>query len=118
MTAMVSTAAMAEDHRLEFEAGNARSDVQSGLALHADRLQRIGVARSTDEKVAAAADTDRSVGADAAIGAGEPAKAQPRGRRGDGPGELRLRGDADIDADAPHRRDIGLGPAARALEHA
>src|SRR5581483_5923024 len=111
-------AAMAEADRLELDAGNARRDIQSGLALHADRLQRIGVARTADQEVAAAADADRRIGADAAIGAGESAEAEPRGGCVNGPDELCLRGDAEIDADAPHGRDIGLGPPAAALEHA
>src|SRR5262245_8704262 len=115
---MMPAAAMSEAHGLEIEAGDACSNVQSGLALNADRLQRIGVARSADEEIATAADADRRVGADAAIAAGELAIAEPRGRRGDRPGELRLRSNAYIDADAPHRRHVGLGAAARALEHA
>ena len=35
--------ARAELDRLQLEAGNAGGDVQSGLALHAERLQRVGV---------------------------------------------------------------------------
>src|ERR1700756_2061206 len=115
---MVPATAMSETDWLKLEAGNACGHVQPGLALHADRLQRVGIARSAHQEIATAADADRGVGADAAICAGERAKAEPRGRRGDGPGELRLRGDADVDADAPHRRDIALRTAARALEHA
>jgi hypothetical protein len=115
---MMPAAAVAEADGLELEAGDTGGDVQPGLALHADRLQRIGVARSADQEIAAAADTDRCIGADAAVSAGKATEAEPRGRRGDGPGELRLLGDADVDADTPHGRDIGLRPAARALEHA
>src|SRR6201994_1112178 len=118
VTAMMPAAAMAEGDRLELDAGDAGSDIQSGLALHADRLQRIGIARTADQEIAATADADRRVGADAAIGAGEFAEAEPAGRRIDGPPHLRLRGDAEIKADAPQGRDIGLGPAARALEYA
>src|SRR5262245_52661284 len=118
MTAMMPATMMSKNHRLELEAGDACRHVQSGLTLHTDRLQRVSVARSAHQEIATAADADRCVGADAAILTGEPAETEPRGRRGDGPGELRLRGDADVDADAPHRRDVGLGPAARALEHA
>src|SRR6201994_4850738 len=118
VTAMMPAAAMAEGDRLELDAGDAGSDIQSGLALHADRLQRIGIARTADQEIAATADADRRVGADAAIGAGEFAEAEPRGWCVNGPDELRLRGDAEIDADAPHGREIGLGPPAAALEHA
>src|SRR6201996_8447803 len=118
VTAMMPAAAMAEGDRLELDAGDAGRDIQSGLALHADRLQRIGIARTADQEVAAPAAADRRIGADAAIGAGEFAEAEPRGWCVNGPYELRLRGDAEIDADAPHGREIGLGPPAGALEHA
>ena len=50
-------------------------DVQSGLALHAERLQRIGILRTADEEIAAEADADRGIGADAAIIAGKIAAA-------------------------------------------
>src|SRR6185312_16924697 len=115
---MMRQAAMAEADRLELEPGDTGRDIQSSLALHADRLQRIGVALTTDQEIAAAADADRRIGADAAIGAGEIAVTEPRVRCIDRPGELGLRGDADIDAEAAHGGDIGFGPAARALEHA
>ena len=111
-------AAMPEFNRLEVEAGDARRHIQSGLALQADRLQSVGIVRATDQEIAAAANAYRRIGADAAIGAGEFAKAEPRGWCVNGPDELRLRGDAEIDADAPHGRNIGLGPPAGALEHA
>src|SRR6185437_6338880 len=104
---MMRQAAMAEADRLELEPGDTGRDIQSGLALHADRLQRIGVALTADQEIAAAA-----------IGAGEIAVTEPRVRCIDRPGELGLRGDADIDAEAAHGGDIGFGPAARALEHA
>jgi hypothetical protein len=32
--------------RLQFDTGNAGRDVQPGLALHADRLQRVGILRT------------------------------------------------------------------------
>ena len=64
---MMPATAMAEADRLELEAGDAGRDVEPGLALHADRLQRVGIARAADQEIAAAADADRRVGADAAI---------------------------------------------------
>src|SRR5579859_6492244 len=115
---MMPAAAMTEANRLELDAGDAGRDVQPGLALHADRLQRIGIAGTADQKIAAAADADRRIGADAAIGAGEFAVAEPAHGRVDGPGELGLRGDAEIDADAPYGRHIGLGATAGTLEDA
>src|ERR1700761_5184353 len=86
--------------RLEVETGNAGRDVQAGLALHADRLQRIGVARTTDQEVAAAADADRGVGANAAIAAGKRAVADRANRCINRPGKLGALGDAEIEAEA------------------
>src|SRR5262245_31421042 len=51
--------------RLQLNIGNTGGDVQSGLTLHADRLQRVGILRTANEKIAAKADADRGVGADA-----------------------------------------------------
>jgi hypothetical protein len=70
MPAMV-VPARGELDRLQFEAGDAGGDVQPGLALHAERLQRVGIGRTAHQEVAAAADADRCIGADAAIAAGE-----------------------------------------------
>ena len=86
--------------RLQFEAGDAGGDVQAGLALHADRLQRVGILRSADQKITAAADTHGSIGAEAAIRAGEIAAPDPAVRRIHRPGKLGLLGDADIQAEA------------------
>jgi hypothetical protein len=71
MAAMVVVPARGELNRLQFEAGNAGRDVQPGLSLHAERLQRVGVGGTANQEVAAAADADRGIGADAAIAAGE-----------------------------------------------
>ncbi len=62
--------------RLQVNAGDAGGDVQPGLALHADRLQGIGIARTANQKVAAETDADRCVGADAAVAARERAASQ------------------------------------------
>src|SRR6478752_1889901 len=56
--------ARAEVDRLQLEAGNAGGDVQSGLALHAERLQRVGIRGTAHQEVAAATDADRCIGAD------------------------------------------------------
>src|SRR5690242_17399356 len=114
---MMDAAAMSEADRLELDAGNAGGDIQAGLSLHADRLQCIGIARTADQEVAPATDADRRIGADPAITASKLAKTEPGRRRADRPGELRLRSDAEIEANAPDGRDIGFGAAARALEH-
>ena len=110
--------AMREADRLELNAGDAGRDIQSGLALHADRLQRVGIGRTADQEIAAAADADRRIGADAAVGPCKFAASEPDVRRIDGPFESGLLGDAEIDADPTQRRDIGFGTAALALEYA
>ena len=115
---MMVVPARGELDRLQFEAGDAGSDVQSGLALHAERLQRVGVGGTADEEIAAAADADRRVGADAAIAAGEFAAPEPGIRCIDSPGQLGLRGDAEVETDALHFGEIGFRPAAIAAEHA
>src|SRR6478672_822785 len=94
--------------RLQLDAGDTGGDVEPGLALHAERLQRVGVGRSADQEVAAAADADRCIGADAAIAAREFAATKPAVRRIDGPGKLGLLGDPEIEADAAHGRDVRL----------
>ena len=102
---MMPMAAMAEANRLKLKARDASRDIQSGLPLHADRLQPIGIAGAADQEVAAAADADRRIGADAAIAAGKLAVSEPCGRRTDGPGDPRLRGDAEI---KPETRTVAI----------
>ena len=70
---------MAEPDRLQFDIGDSGRDVQAGLALHADRLQRVGILRTADQEVAAETDADRRIGADAAVIAGEFAASKPAG---------------------------------------
>ena len=71
MAAMIVPARTTGDIRLQLDAGDPGGDVQPGLALHADRLQRVGIGRTADQEIAAAADADRRIGADTAIGACE-----------------------------------------------
>src|SRR5689334_3692489 len=96
--------------RLQLNIGNAGRDVQPGLALHADRLQRIGILRTADKEITAEADTDRRIGADAAVTAGKFAAADTADRRIDGPGQPNLIGEAEVDAVAADGCDIGLRP--------
>src|SRR5258708_38020517 len=107
-----------EPDRLQIDVGDPGRDIQSGLALHADRLQRVGIRRAADQKVAAKADADGSVGADAAVIAREIAAPTRAGRRIHRPGTPGLIGEAEINTIAPDGCDIGLGTAAFALEHA
>src|ERR1035437_2129688 len=110
-------AAMRELDRLQFDIGYSGRDVQPGLALHADRLQRVGILRPPDQEVAAEPHPDRCVGADAAVIAGEIAVSDPAGRRVHRPSQSCLLGDAEIDAVPADGCDIGFGAAAFALEH-
>jgi DNA polymerase-3 subunit alpha len=100
------------------EADNAAGHIHAGLALQAERLKREGVLRTAPQQVAAAAETERDIAADAAIVAGEVAAADTAGRRMNGPGEAGVLGDAEIDAEAGDMRQIRLGPAAFAAEDA
>jgi hypothetical protein len=58
---MLAIAARRELHRLQIEGRHAGCDIQSGLPLHADRLQGIGILRAADQKIAAEADPDRGL---------------------------------------------------------
>src|SRR5437879_866715 len=42
--------------RLQLQIGDPGGNVQPGLALHAERLQCVGIGRTTDQEIAAAAD--------------------------------------------------------------
>lgn len=106
-----------EADRPQFETGDTGRDVQPGLALQADRLQRIGIRGAADEKITAAADADRSVEADAAIIPGQTAATEPAVRCIHRPGELGLLGDAEIETQTAHGGDIGFRTAAFAPEH-
>src|SRR4051812_19421940 len=75
---------------LQFEPCDACGDIEPGLSLHADRLQGVGIRRTADQEVAAAADADGGVGADAAIAAGQFAASKPAVRRAHRPGESGL----------------------------
>ena len=70
-----------KSERLQFEISDAGRDVQPGLALHAERLQCVGILRPADKKVAAATDPDRCIGADATVITREVAASNPAGRR-------------------------------------
>src|SRR5277367_4299849 len=78
---MVIIAAGTAAVRFQLDVGNTGGHIQPGLALHAERLQRIGVRRTADQEVAAAADPYRCIGADAAIISGEIAVSDPCVRR-------------------------------------
>src|SRR5260221_14064388 len=104
--------------RLQLDPGDPGGTIEPGLALHAERLKRVRVRRPADQEIAAATDADRRVGAEATVIAGEIAAADAAVRRIHRPGQLSLRGDAEIEAIAAHGRDVGFGTPPLALEHA
>jgi hypothetical protein len=87
-----------EPDRLQLDISDPGRDIQSGLALHADGLQRVGIPRTADQKVAAETDPNLRVGADAAVVAREIAATDPAGRCIDRPGKSGLIGEAEINA--------------------
>src|SRR5260370_14254365 len=111
-----ASTAMGEPDRLQLDIGARGCDVQSGLALHADGLQRIGIRRAADQKIAAAADADGSVGSDATVVAREIAASKPPRRCIHRPGKSGLIGEAEIHAVAADGCDVWFGTAAFALK--
>src|SRR5258707_11380599 len=97
--------------------GSAGRDVQSGLALHADGLQCIGIRRAADQKIAAETDADGSVGSDATVVAREIAASKPPRRCIHRPGKSGLIGEAEIHAVAADGCDVWFGTAAFALKY-
>src|SRR5580704_14483948 len=95
---VIMPAAVTGPERLQLDIGDTGGDVQSGLALHADRLQRVGILRTADQEITAATDADRRVGADAAVIAAEFAATDPSHRCIHRPGKPGLFGEAEIDA--------------------
>src|SRR5579863_8196327 len=74
---MVPVMPAPELDRRQFDIRDAGRDIQPGLALHAERLQPVGILRTADQKVAAETDTDRRVGAQATVIAREFAALKP-----------------------------------------
>ena len=67
--------------RTEFQAFQSGGNVQSDLALHAERLKRDGVVGAADQHIAPGADADRGAALHAGIRAGEIARRQTRDRQ-------------------------------------
>src|ERR1700730_15738406 len=89
---MPAMSARHEQNGLQLDIRYPGRDVQPGLALHADGLQRIGIRRTADQKIAAETDPDRGVGADTAVIAREIAAANTAGRCVHRPGKFGLVG--------------------------
>src|SRR6266849_6872775 len=87
----------------QLEAGNAHRDIESGLSLEAQRLQREGILRAAHQRIGVAADHDRGAGSKPAVVAGKIAGADPARGREHRPTQCRLLREADIEADPPHQ---------------
>src|SRR5258705_13415207 len=98
---MPARTAMGDPDRLQLDIGYPGRDVQSGLALHADGLQRIGIRRAADQKIAAETDADGSVGSDATVVAREIAASKPPRRCIHRPGKPVRTGEAEFNPEPP-----------------
>src|SRR5215468_5021235 len=90
----------------EFQAFEARSDVESDLALHAERPERDRIVGAADQHVAPQADTDRRAALRAGIVAREVAGPEAVDRREHAPRQRSLLGDAEVEADFADSRDV------------
>src|SRR5262245_61651280 len=89
---------------LQFQVRDACGDAQTGLALHAHRLQCGRVVRTAEQQIAADPDADRAARRDTAVLAGKIAAANvPRGRD-HAPGYARRLISADVNA---YEHDLG-----------
>ena len=100
-------------NRLQLQRRNAAGRANACLALKADGLQRDRVVRTAEQCVDTGADAERCVGGSADVDAAEVARRA--GRRVDRPRQHGGLVDADVEADAPDRRNIamacaGMGP--------
>src|SRR5262245_47657044 len=95
-------------HRTQLEAGHGGDDIESGLALDADRLQGERIAEPADEAVRADANADRGSRRSADISAGERALPDPRRRREHGPSQADVVGEADLRSEARNIRLVKL----------
>src|SRR5215467_13136778 len=91
----------------QIDAGDACSDVQTGLALERKRLQFDGAIGAADQHIRADAGSDGGLGGGAAVASRKGAR-RPRGRGVDEPDHTAAGGDADIDAELGQRAGIKL----------
>src|SRR5262249_12795753 len=76
--------------RTKFQALETGGDVDSDLALQAERLQRDGIVGAADQHIAAGADAERGAALRAGIVARKVTRPEARDRRKHGPGQRRL----------------------------
>src|ERR1700722_3377152 len=104
--------------RTQFQAFKSGGDVQTNLALQAQRLQRDRIIGAADQHVAAGADADRGATLRASIIAGEIAGSQAPDGGKHAPGKRGFLGDAEIDADLADGRDVTVFRHAVDAQHA
>src|SRR6266567_4867266 len=102
----------------QLEAGNAYRDIESGLSLQAQRLQREGILRPAHQRVGVAPYDDRGAGSEAAIAPGEITRADVACRGEHHPSQCRLLREADIETDPPHQPIVRITRTAVRLEPA
>src|SRR3569623_1822817 len=118
VTVTLGMTAMDVANRAQLEVHDTAGDVEAGLALQAEGLQREGVGRTANQEVAAAADADRGIAANAAVAAGQVTRTDLGGRGMHAPAEIGLAGRTEFDAEAADGGNITFGTTAAALEHA
>ena len=104
-------------HGLQHDLGDARRDVHARAAFDADRLEGDLAAAAADQDIGANTDADRGLRRRAAIGTRQGALGDTA-RREDQPDNLRILGEADVDAIAVDRAGIALADAVGASKQA
>src|SRR5258706_16083971 len=107
MTPLLHQKPAASTHPAQIDAGDACSDVQTGLALERKRLQFDGAIGAADQHIGADAGPYGGLGGGAAVASRKGAR-PPRGRGIDEPHQPAAGGDANIDAELGQRAGIKL----------
>src|SRR5262245_47129693 len=97
----------ASAHRTQLQLGHAGRDVQAGLTLDGDRLQRHGTIRAADQHVGTETSAYGRLSGGTHIVASQRRDAAA-GRRIDAPHHLATGGGAEVEAELPDRPDIDL----------
>jgi len=102
----------------QVELDGADRDIETGLSLQAQRLQGKRIGRAAHQRIGIAADADSRARRDAAIGAGEIARADQVGRRENGPAEHGSFREADVETGAMDDAVVAISGAVVGLERA
>src|SRR5262249_18891271 len=102
----------------QFERCDADRQIEPGLTLQAQRLQRNRAVRSADQHIGIAAGTDRGARGDPTVIPGEVARTNIARRREHRPTQHRSLGHAQVEADFPHDAMVGHGGRSAGVENA